>query len=501
MLVPLLLFLYLTCTFFTSFRFTFVSDFGSKIKEAMAWLAKYPNIKVVYYQRNQIENVLERRRAVTKNNINNLTLPADFAVNTFKSLERQDQIIRDVLEGATNDDEKIKNSYNGQYLTVSHERLYFQPNATEWQRLMDFLINGTLVNKPGRPRLNLHFVKLHASEWPLPPKPLEQRISNYDMLASSLRGTPYESYLTMSKEVHAFHDKEVIDFDEMDCYGSNQEQKCDLRERELGIPTILITFGRSGSSVTWDTVASLASDGHGQKGVEATGSGAGQSMKVLTRYPYEHGKCWLERILCDLQGANRRKKENRKKISTIYGTKWKVAGGPFSHRKTLEALQWVAANSHIKIIHLTRNMLDVTISRYKHETHTTLNAHCVREDCAEQQIVRNMILPLNYLWTSLRGMKDSLRVVAQQLNVSGASYVDVTYEQLYYASNANEWMRVFEFIGLESLSRNLTLQAVQERTKLKATHPENRTESLANHDEIIEALRGTEFEDLLLPLF
>lgn len=103
----------------------------------------------------------------------------------------------------------------------------------------------------------------------------------------------------------------------------NEEDRCDLTDTQWGTPVIFLSYGRSRSSVTWDILSALATssnpDGLWQHAFEDTGGGASTNLKQLEGHPKEHGKCWLETILCRLQARNR-ERVAKGRGSAIYGT-------------------------------------------------------------------------------------------------------------------------------------------------------------------------------------
>ena len=240
------------------------------------------------------------------------TLPLDQVKNLFWNYQRQDNLVTELLQPVS-------------YLTVDYEKLYFTTEPKEWQRLWNFVtesINDTL---------NMDHVRQHVASWPRLPPPRNESIVNYEQVAKYIqkKGT----------HVHVLEpiprvDLPPMDWDAVDCVGTTERyHTCDLTNSKWGIPVILVGFGRSGSSVTWDTLASLASyPNRGQSGVEATGSGQTSALDQLQQYPHEHGKCWMERILCNLQYRNRRNFRKGYGLSAVYGTKWKASLRVFSHR-------------------------------------------------------------------------------------------------------------------------------------------------------------------------
>ena len=197
-----------------------------------------------------------------------------------------------------------------------------------------------------------------------------------------------------------------IDWSQVDCIDSTEAwQKCDLSDDRWGVSVVFISFGRSGSSITWETMSNLASE-RGQPAREDIGGSSKSASKELDAIKRkEHGKCWLERILCRReylslsllaihsmparwivsthtivfrlvfvvdpmnemidssssdQYNNRVAIQNGEGKAEIIGTKWKPFLRAFNHTKSREALEWLAGNPYIKVVYNERNFLDGT---------------------------------------------------------------------------------------------------------------------------------------------
>jgi hypothetical protein len=284
-----------------------------------------------------------------------------------------------------------------------------------------------------------------------------------------------------------------IDWSKVKCMDSDKNkpwESCDLSDDRFGVNVVFMSFGRSGSSITWETMSNLASE-RGQPAREDIGGSSESAYKELESInPKEHGKCWLERILCQHQYNNRvAMKEGRGKAEII-GTKWKPFLKSFNHTKSREALEWLAGNPHIKVIFNERNFLDgtlgergnkrrssscivfslgrvrkthfcftfdsfiliakpVSISRYKH-LHTNAPAHCYGDQCIEYHKLQlaNTTVPVRFVKDSialLEKQADGITAILEELKVP---HLKVVYEKLYYAKRADQWMDIFRFVGV-----------------------------------------------------
>jgi hypothetical protein len=148
------------------------------------------------------------------------------------------------------------------------------------------------------------------------------------------------------------------DWSDVPCVDSKKWEMCDLADDRWGVNVVLLSFGRSGSSITWETMSSLASE-RGQPAREDIGGSSTSAWKSLEDVkPEEHGKCWLQRILCRHQYNNRLAIKEGLGKAEIIGTKWKPFLRSFNHTKSREALEWLGSNPYVKVIYNERNFLD-----------------------------------------------------------------------------------------------------------------------------------------------
>eukprot|EP00985_Skeletonema_marinoi_P029066 scaffold26621_cov120-Skeletonema_marinoi.AAC.1 len=83
------------------------------------------------------------------------------------------------------------------------------------------------------------------------------------------------------------------------------------------------------------------------------------------------------------------------------------------------------------------------------------------------------------------------------LREAGVDYVKVSYEQLYNADNADEWMKIFRFLRVGPME-DLTVDDVRATFNLASTHSKGRNETVTNFIGVENTLKGTEFEHFLL---
>eukprot|EP00559_Dactyliosolen_fragilissimus_P007589 CAMPEP_0184857392 /NCGR_PEP_ID=MMETSP0580-20130426/2555_1 /TAXON_ID=1118495 /ORGANISM="Dactyliosolen fragilissimus" /LENGTH=115 /DNA_ID=CAMNT_0027352965 /DNA_START=747 /DNA_END=1094 /DNA_ORIENTATION=- len=85
--------------------------------------------------------------------------------------------------------------------------------------------------------------------------------------------------------------------------------------------------------------------------------------------------------------------------------------------------------------------------------------------------------------------------VDDMLEELGVPHIMVSYENLYNADNAEEWMRIFRFLG-KGPTEKLTMKIVQKAMNHVSTSvPQSK--SMSNYDEVANSLKGTSYENLL----
>ena len=158
----------------------------------------------------------------------------------------------------------------------------------------------------------------------------------------------------------------------------------------------------------------------------------------------------------------------------------------------------------MRVVYLIRNPLDRKASNIRHEMHRkgeTLPAHCAVGD---EQCVRrhqesskgtvNFSTETIVPW--LRGDRVSDEMIKDTLSMNGIRYISVDYEKLYRSESAEEWMRIFRFLGRGPME-NLTISTVRETFSIAATTSADRNSTITNFREVEKKLRNTPFEYLL----
>lgn len=277
----------------------------------------------------------------------------------------------------------------------------------------------------------------------------------------------------------------------------HQFPKCEYAPIEEGgtVPVIFIVNGRSGSDVTWATLSTLA--GKISPIGEHTGENRVKAMDFLGSMTEEEGAWWVKEHLCQFTHYQCR--------APLAAFKWK----PFVDSWSLPAAQGILKQiasfdqPKIKVIFMTRNPLDVLISKAKYKKQNKRNrieAHCQLgdEECIRKQKkmgtgislqTENLLNNLEDSFAAFKNFTDTL----EEMNIG---HVKTTYEDLYNRDDAEEWMKIFKYLG-RGPSKNLTMENVTAAFALAPTFQKNHSESLANYAKVRDLLSGGKYEELL----
>ena len=315
----------------------------------------------------------------------------------------------------------------------------------------------------------------------------------------------------------------VTDWDAVPC--SNIPKNCNLKDPKWGNPFILISFGRSGTTSTWDIIAGLTGE-YIPNASEDEGKDKGAARAFFaSQNQTESGKCWLQRLLCEKQqGVKKAWKQGLGK-SSMYGTKWKPWHQGLNTTQAREALQWVGTQPYIKVVYNTRNMVDMYISKSKHQVLQDMfgaerTAHCYDDrdiqlsdktwetlealgiprgtPCVQifKEIERRMVISTPRMFDFFEKNRLQTDFAAEMLEYYNVSSVTVTYEKLYFTEDAKEWMRIFRYLGYGP-QQNLTKDEVFAKTAFQKTSANDRSKRMANFEEVVKALHCTPYEQYL----
>mmetsp|Transcript_21765 Transcript_21765/g.31154 ORF Transcript_21765/g.31154 Transcript_21765/m.31154 type:complete len:184 (-) Transcript_21765:119-670(-) len=178
----------------------------------------------------------------------------------------------------------------------------------------------------------------------------------------------------------------------------------------------------------------------------------------------------------------------------------------FDSEYAIEGLKALGSiDPKVKVVYLTRNPLDRKISNLRHDLSkeaSGLPAHCEVDDveCQKRHSAAAEVgvnLPIGAeLIQWLNGNTRNDEKVKAILRENHVDYVEVSYEKLYKSDSANEWMKIFSFLGVGP-AKDLKVEDVRATFDLAPTHSKGRNETLSNFVHVENTLKGTEFEHLL----
>ena len=263
------------------------------------------------------------------------------------------------------------------------------------------------------------------------------------------------------------------------------------------IPVLFIVNGRSGSSNTWQTLSKLAG-GFQTEAIEAFGSNEIQIQKFFkSMTSEEEGSWWINEHLCEVTKFNSN--------STIAGIQWKPYSNSWILPSAQGMLKQIASHNSdpqrighkIKVIYMTRNPLDVFISKQKHHSRS-VPAHCSRSDvdCLEKHTESNLTLSVEDLVSYLKQSEAVEKSIENNLRIFGIDYYQTSYEKLYSSENTEEWMSILRYLE-RSPTQVLQFDDVKNSFPLIKTSSLSKESLLKNYNEVKNRLDGTKFAELL----
>ena len=263
--------------------------------------------------------------------------------------------------------------------------------------------------------------------------------------------------------------------------------RCQLLPEEEGpLPVIIMAVGRSGSSITWDTVARMT--GYPNTANEITGGNTEKTIAFFDSIDPTVGSHWASEKVCEIQ---RRAIGKVEKGNGIVGFQWKPYRPSLRHKFGDGAFREIASHSHpsIKVIYLTRNPLDRLLSNRKHKNYQhseEVPAHCAVGDsnCIEhhKQHQSAIVLPTgSELLKSLESGTQLDTLVSDKLANYGVKHVHVSYDNLYKSNDAEEWSRIFRFLR-RGPQGPLTIEDVAANFDLAPTSSSSHKDIIANFE-------------------
>jgi len=127
-------------------------------------------------------------------------------------------------------------------------------------------------------------------------------------------------------------------------------------------------------------------------------------------------------------------------------------------------------------------------------------AHCEPDNktCidAHKKFGSGLHVPTDYLLNVLHNLtvvEERFEQVFEELKVP---HIMVSYEELYYRSDAEEWMRIFNFIG-RGPSVNLSKDRVEKAMEFVGTSNPSHRVTMSNYEEVKNLLEATKYKKFL----
>ena len=289
---------------------------------------------------------------------------------------------------------------------------------------------------------------------------------------------------------------------------SNPE--CTLSDdEESPLPLVFMALGRTGSSITWATVAKMTGGPfEPERAIEIVGRVNSESTEFFMTIPDALQSSWPSSYICDLQ-TNFTQRGLR---AGLVGFQWKPYKKELDNPKALSGLRDLAASNvghhpKIRVVYQTRNPIDRRLSNWRHHGHSIseIPAHCKIGDgeCLKEHEKFDQRMNFTNGKELLHWLKQDKKHqdnAFQHLKDAGVDYMHVTYEKLYSSGSgdepASEWMRIFRFLG-RGPGDGLTMKDVQKNFGMAKTSSKKHEDVMLNYEEVKKTLGGTEFEKYL----
>jgi len=269
------------------------------------------------------------------------------------------------------------------------------------------------------------------------------------------------------------------------------------------IPVILVSLGRSGSSAIWQVMSRLT--GNCFEVEEYTGEDSIASKPFFNSIKEGNNGNWILGYLCKEQIKHEGK-------GGIIGFKWKPNKPSVFSNASVDGMRMIAHytdppyddNPQIKIISSKRNMLDVILSRIKHdrmnEANLTRISHCRLDDvkCLEEhkKFGTGLHVPIENLLKKLKQLHKIQKNSEEKLEDLRVPHIKVSYEKLFNDDISKEWEKIFRFIGRGPI-HNLSKELLEKAMEHVATSSPFHNVTILNYEEVRDILVGTSFEKLL----
>ena len=264
------------------------------------------------------------------------------------------------------------------------------------------------------------------------------------------------------------------------------------------IPLILMSMGRSGSSVTWDTLSTML--GSTTKASEITGGNRTKAQRFFEGINPKIGNDWPIQRLCNIQQWTMAKIDN----PVITGFQWKPYLPTLSHPYGIGGVQAIAKfnDPPIKVLYLTRSPLDRIMSNIRHSGHqrtSTVPAHCAIGDteCIKRHQEHSKAIFFENKEELVGKIKHAMnndKSALDLLSTNGVKHLSVSYEKLYHSNDVKEWVRIFDFLGKapKNVGQNYSLalkrEHIEDAFSMAPTSTKRYNETIGNYDEVKEVM-------------
>ena len=256
-------------------------------------------------------------------------------------------------------------------------------------------------------------------------------------------------------------------------------------------PYVLLARGRSGTDSTLQVLGTLTGD-FTPGDHKLIGSSPQQVRKFFEKVgPKDEGQ-WVLDYFCE--------KQRQHPNAGVVALKWKPYSEAMFSPAALAGLELMsrAVDPIIKVVRLRRNLVDIFISDRKHEL-AKISSHCAPGNlrCVRQhkEAGANLTLSVADLVAFLESETNQEDTVDKFLVNMSVPHVNVSYEKLYHQDNADEWMKIFKFLGTGP-GEGLTRKEVDGNAQA-FTGSLHHSDAILNYDEVEQGLKGTRFESLL----
>ena len=92
--------------------------------------------------------------------------------------------------------------------------------------------------------------------------------------------------------------------------------------------------------------------------------------------------------------------------------------------------------------------------------------------------------------------RKALNLAEKEMQEAKIEYIKVDYDKLFKSTNAEEWMKIFNHLGIGPKT-GLTIDVVNDHMTLASTSSRGHKDMISNYNAVKDTLRGTKFEDLI----